>query len=64
MALDKEAVKANLQSFIALWQDEEQRLQSMIEDPQTSPLVREQVTVELNSVMEQIFSLAEERDAL
>ncbi len=64
MALDREAVKANLQSFIALWQDEEQRLQSMIEDPQTSPLVREQVTVKLNSVIEQIFSLAEERDAL
>jgi hypothetical protein len=40
---DRETDMANIQSLIALWQDEEKRLRSIIKDPQTSPTIQDQV---------------------
>jgi hypothetical protein len=54
----------NLQSLIALWQDEEKRLRSIIKDPQTSPTIKDQASERLASVLDQIKDLADELDAL
>jgi hypothetical protein len=50
----------NNQSLIALWQDEEKRLRSIIKDPQTSAIIRDQVSERLASVLDQIIDLADE----
>ena len=54
----------NIQSLITLWQDEENRLRSIVKDPQTSPMVKEQASERLASVLDQIKDLADELDAL
>ncbi len=61
---DLAADKINIQSLIALWQEEEERLRSIIGDPGTSPLIKHQVNERLASVLDQIRSLADEADAL
>jgi hypothetical protein len=61
---DRETDMTNIHSLIALWQDEEKRLRSIIKDPQTSPTIRDQVSERLASVLDQIKDLADELDAL
>jgi hypothetical protein len=64
MTPDHETDIANIQSLIGMWRDEEERLRSIIKDPQTSPSVKEQVTKKLGSVLDQIRSYADELHAL
>jgi hypothetical protein len=59
-----ETDKANIQVAIALWQDEENRLRSILEDPQTSQSVKHQVSERLASVVDQARGLADELDTL
>jgi hypothetical protein len=59
-----ETDKTNIQVAIALWQDEENRLRSILEDPQTSPSVKHQVSERLASVVDQARGLADELDTL
>ena len=61
---DLETDRANVKSLIAMWQDEEKRLRSIIKDPQTSPTIQDQVSERLASVLDQIKGLANELDAL
>jgi hypothetical protein len=61
---DRETNMTNNQSLIALWQEEEKRLRSIIKDPQTSAAIRDQVSERLASVLDQIKDLADELDAL
>ncbi len=60
MRPDDETDIANIQSLIGMWRDEEERLCSIITDPQTSPSVKDRVTKKLVSVLEQIRSLGDE----
>jgi hypothetical protein len=64
MSTDLEADRTALQSLIALWQDEEKRLCSILEAADTSPLVKQQVTKRLASVHDQVRGLADELDAM
>lgn len=59
-----ETDKTNIQVAIALWQDEENRLRSILEDPQTSPSVKHQVSERLALVVDQARGLAHELDTL
>jgi hypothetical protein len=59
-----ETDKTNIQVAIALWQEEENRLRSILEDPQTSPSVKHQVSERLASVVDQARGLADELDTL
>jgi hypothetical protein len=61
---DLETDRANVKSLIAMWQDEEKRLRSILEDPQTSPSIEHQVRDRLAAVLDQLKSLANELDAL
>jgi hypothetical protein len=61
---DLETYRANVKSLIAMWQDEEKRLRSILEDPQTSPSIEHQVRDRLAAVLDQLKSLANELDAL
>jgi hypothetical protein len=61
---DLETDKTNIQAAIALWQDEEKRLRSILEDPQTSPSIKHQVSERLASVVDQARGLADELDTL
>ena len=54
----------NIQSLIALWQDEEMRLRSIVSDSQTSPTIKDQAREKLASVLNQIKDLADELAAL
>jgi hypothetical protein len=63
MNTDLETGKTNIQSLIASWQDEEKRLRSILEDPDTSPSIKQQVSERLASALDQIQALPE-RDAL
>ena len=61
---DLETDRANVKSLIAMWQDEEKRLRSILKDPQTSPSIEHQVRERLAFVLDQLKSLANELDAL
>lgn len=63
MNADLEIDKKNIQSLIALWQDEEERLRSILEEPDTSSSVRQDLGERLASVRDQLQSLVDERDA-
>jgi hypothetical protein len=56
--------KANIESLISLWQEEEKRLRLTLEDPNTSPSIKHQVSERLASVLDQIQGLADESEAL
>jgi hypothetical protein len=64
MNADRDTDLTNLQALIALWQDEEQRLRSIINDPQTSPSTRDRASERLRSVIDQIRAFGDELDAL
>jgi hypothetical protein len=64
MNTDRETDKTNLQALIGLWQDEEMRLRSIIRDTETASLVRDQASLRLGSVVEQIRVFTDELDAL
>jgi hypothetical protein len=61
---DLENDRTNIQALIAMWEDEEKRLRSILEDPPTSSSIEHQVTERLASVLDQLESLANELSAL
>ncbi len=61
---DLETDSTNIQALIAMWEDEEKRLRSILEDPQTSSSIEHQLTERLASVLDQLQSLASELSAL
>ena len=63
MKLNREDDSANIQALVALWRDEEKRLRSIINDPQTSLSVKEHASERVASVLDQIQALSDELDA-
>lgn len=61
---DLETDRTNIQALIAMWEDEEKRLRSILEDPQTSSSIEHQVTEKMASVLDQLKSLGKELSAL
>jgi hypothetical protein len=51
---------ANLETYIALWQQEERRLQGIVSSPMTNPEIRHQANERLGVVLGQIQDAAKE----
>ena len=60
MDSDRDLDIANFQAIIGLWQQEEQRLHSIISNPMTSAEVRSQANYRLDFVLEQIREAADD----
>lgn len=64
MNFDRDTDKTNVKALIALWQDEEERLRLIFENPQTSHSSKVRMSERLVSVRDQIQGLSDELDIL